>query len=211
MPRLDGSLSVNEARPGNHRAPIENRLASRKNEGRDERMQPSFTIGRIAGIKVSFNWSWLIIFGLIVWSLESSVFPAQDPGLSRATYVIMALIAAFVFFASLLMHELGHSIVARRNGMEIEGITLWLFGGVAQFKEMFRSPGAEFRIGRDRIRVRWPVTARADVQRSRSGPGRLDLRHQPPGDLRDGERVTDQLHLRPRQPPKGRRKSDAYS
>lgn len=110
-------------------------------------MHHNFTIGRIAGIRISFNWSWLIVFALIVWSLESNVFPAQDPGLSTSTYVIMALIAAIVFFASILLHELGHSIVARRNGMEIEGITLWLFGGVAQFKDSFKSPGAEFRIG----------------------------------------------------------------
>jgi Zn-dependent protease/predicted transcriptional regulator len=110
-------------------------------------MRPNVTIGRIAGIRISFNWSWLIVFALIVWSLESNIFPAQDPGLSKTTYVIMAMVAAIVFFVSILLHELGHAIVARRNGMEIEGITLWLFGGVAQFKEMFRSPGAEFRIG----------------------------------------------------------------
>ncbi|MGD0273148.1 MAG: site-2 protease family protein [Gaiellaceae bacterium] len=110
-------------------------------------MHPNFTIGRIAGIRISFNWSWLIVFALIVWSLEANIFPAQDPGLSTTTYVIMAVVAAIVFFGSILLHELGHSIVARRNGMEIEGITLWLFGGVAQFKEMFRSPGSEFRIG----------------------------------------------------------------
>jgi Zn-dependent protease len=58
----------------------------------------------------------------------------------------MALAAAVVFFASLLLHELGHAIQARREGMEIEGITLWLFGGVAKFRGMFRSAGAEFRI-----------------------------------------------------------------
>ena len=110
-------------------------------------MHPNFTLGRIAGIRISFNWSWLIVFALIVWSLESYVFPAQDPGLSTTTYVIMAVIAAIVFFVSILLHEIGHSIVARRNGMEIEGITLWLFGGVSQFKEMFKSPGSEFRIG----------------------------------------------------------------
>ena len=110
-------------------------------------MNPNFTIGRIAGIRISFNWSWLIVFALLVWIWSTSVFPSQNPGLSRATYVIMSVIAAIVFFLSILLHEIGHSIVARRNGMEIEGITLWLFGGVAQFKEMFKSPGAEFRIG----------------------------------------------------------------
>jgi Zn-dependent protease/CBS domain-containing protein len=110
-------------------------------------MHPSFTIGRIAGIRVSFNWSWLIVFGLIIWSLTASVFPSQDPGLSTTAYVIMGVIAALVFFLSILLHEIGHSIVARRNGMKVEGITLWLFGGVSQFRDMFKSPGAEFRIG----------------------------------------------------------------
>ncbi|MGC9974622.1 MAG: site-2 protease family protein [Gaiellaceae bacterium] len=110
-------------------------------------MNPNFTIGRIAGIRISFNWSWLIVFALVVWFLTTSVFPSQDPHLSTSTYVIMSVIAAIVFFLSIILHEVGHSIVARRNGMEIEGITLWLFGGVSQFKDMFESPGAEFRIG----------------------------------------------------------------
>jgi len=110
-------------------------------------MKSNFTIGRIAGIRISINWSWLIVFALVAWSLADSVFPSQNPGLSTATYVIMGVTAAIVFFLSILLHEIGHSLVARRNGMEIEGITLWLFGGVAQFKEMFKSPGAEFRIG----------------------------------------------------------------
>ena len=109
-------------------------------------MNPSFTIARIAGIRISVNWSWLIVFALIVWTLESAVFPESNPGLSTATYVAMAVVAAFLFFASLLLHELGHALQARREGMEIDGITLWLFGGIARFKGMFPSAGAELRI-----------------------------------------------------------------
>ena len=109
-------------------------------------MNPTLTIGRIAGIRISVNWSWLIVFALIVWSLEAAVFPAQNPGLSQGTYVAMAFVAAFLFFASLLLHELGHALQARREQMEIEDITLWLFGGVARFKGMFETAGAEFRI-----------------------------------------------------------------
>src|SRR5918999_3441085 len=82
----------------------------------------------------------------ILSSLASAVFPNQNDGLSDATYVAMAIVAALLFFASILLHELGHAIQARREGMEIEGITLWLFGGVAQFRGMFPSAGAEFRI-----------------------------------------------------------------
>jgi Zn-dependent protease/predicted transcriptional regulator len=109
-------------------------------------MNPSFSIGRIAGVKVGLNWSWLIVFALIVWSLSSGVFPSSNPGLSGQTYVVMAVVAAVLFFASLLLHELGHAVQARREGMEIDGITLWLFGGVARFKGQFPSAGAEFRI-----------------------------------------------------------------
>ena len=109
-------------------------------------MNPSFTIARIAGVRIGVNWSWLIVFALIVWTLGVSVFPSQDPHLSGATYAAMAVGAAILFFSSLLLHELGHAFQARREGVEIEGITLWLFGGVASFRGMFPSAGAELRI-----------------------------------------------------------------
>jgi Zn-dependent protease/CBS domain-containing protein len=103
-------------------------------------------LGRIGGVEVRINWSWLVIFALIVWSLADGIFPSQNPGLSRGVHLAMAVVAALLFFASLLLHELGHAWVARREGLEIDGITLWLFGGVSQFKSRFPSPGAEFRI-----------------------------------------------------------------
>jgi Zn-dependent protease len=106
----------------------------------------SLSLGRIAGIRIGVNWSWLIAFALIAWSLAVTVFPSQNPGLSDAAYLAMALVATVLFFVSLLAHELGHAFTARREGMEIEGITLWLFGGVAQFRGMFPSARAEFLI-----------------------------------------------------------------
>jgi Zn-dependent protease/CBS domain-containing protein len=109
-------------------------------------VNPSFELGRVAGIRIGINWSWLVVFALIVWSLDTAIFPARTPGLSDGTYLAMALAAAVIFFGSLLAHELGHAVQARREGMEIEGITLWLFGGVARFKGMFPSAGAELRI-----------------------------------------------------------------
>ncbi len=109
-------------------------------------MNATFSLGRIAGIKVGLNWSWLVVFALITWSLSEAVFPSQNPGLADGTYLAMAVVAAVLFFTSLLLHELGHAIQARREGMEIDGITLWLFGGVASFKGSFPSAGAEFRI-----------------------------------------------------------------
>jgi len=109
-------------------------------------VRDSITIGRIAGISVGVNWSWLIVFALIAWTLAVSIFPSTNPGLGDGAYIAMALVAALLFFTSLLLHEYGHALQARRDGMEIEGITLWLFGGVAKFKGMFPSAGAEFRI-----------------------------------------------------------------
>jgi Zn-dependent protease/CBS domain-containing protein len=106
----------------------------------------SFTLGRIAGIRIGVNWSWLVVFALIVWTLASGIFPETNPGLGDRTYAAMAVVAAVLFFASLVLHEYGHALTAQREGMEIEGITLWLFGGVARFKGMFPSAGAEFRI-----------------------------------------------------------------
>jgi len=109
-------------------------------------MKSTFTLGRLAGVEVGFNWSWLIVVALIGWSLAEAVFPDSTPGLASTTYVIMAAIAVPAFFACLLLHELGHATQAQREGMEIDGITLWVFGGVARFRGMFPSAGAEFRI-----------------------------------------------------------------
>lgn len=109
-------------------------------------MSSSITLGRIAGIRIGIHWSWLVVFGLITWSLATAVFPDQNPGLGDGTYVAMAVVAAALFFTSVLLHELGHALQARREGMEIDGITLWLFGGVAQFRGMFPTAGSEFRI-----------------------------------------------------------------
>jgi Zn-dependent protease len=109
-------------------------------------MRSTFTLGRIAGIEVGLNWTWLAVFALIVWSLSQGVFPAQVPGQGPATYLIMGLIAAALYFLSILLHELGHAVQARRDGMRVEGITLWLFGGVARFGGMFPSADAELRV-----------------------------------------------------------------
>ncbi len=109
-------------------------------------MNSSFRLGRVAGIEIGVNWSWLIVFGLITWSLATAIFPNANPGLGHGTYVGMAVVAALLFFLSILLHELGHAVQAQREGIEIVGITLWLFGGVAKFRGMFPSAGTEFRI-----------------------------------------------------------------
>jgi Zn-dependent protease/CBS domain-containing protein len=109
-------------------------------------MDGNLRIGRFGGIEVRLHWSLLAVFALIVWSLTDGVFPSQNPGLSDGTYLAMGIVAAVLFLASILLHELGHSWVARHEGLDVDSITLWLFGGVSQLKDRFASAGPEFRV-----------------------------------------------------------------
>jgi len=116
--------------------------AKRKSQG----MNGNLTVGRFGGVELRLNWSLLAVVALIVWSLTDGVFPSQNPGLSHNTYLGMAVVASLLFLASIALHELGHSWVARREGIEVDSITLWLFGGVSQLNGRFKSPGEEFRV-----------------------------------------------------------------
>jgi Zn-dependent protease/CBS domain-containing protein len=98
---------------------------------------------RLLGIPISLDASWLIILVLIVWSLVI-LFRAVVPGLPPVEYWTMGAIAALSFFACILLHELGHAVVARARGMPIRGITLFLFGGVAEMEGEPPSAGSEF-------------------------------------------------------------------
>ena len=109
-------------------------------------MRNTYSLGRVAGIEIGLNWSVLGLLALLMWTLATSIFPDTNPGLADNAYFAMAVAASLGFFASILLHELGHALRARREGMRIDGITLWLFGGVARFRGMFPSAGAEFRI-----------------------------------------------------------------
>ncbi|HEU5001412.1 MAG TPA: site-2 protease family protein [Actinomycetota bacterium] len=104
------------------------------------------TVLRVRGIPIDISWSWVPIVVFLVWSLQTRIFPENFPGLSSGAYLVMAVVAALALFASVVLHELGHALRALREGMQIDGITLWLFGGVARFVGMFPSPGAELRI-----------------------------------------------------------------
>jgi Zn-dependent protease/CBS domain-containing protein len=106
----------------------------------------TFSLGRIAGIRIGVNISVLVIVLIIAGGLALGRFPLELPGRSTLAYVAAGLAAALAFLVSLLGHELAHALVARRNGIEVEGITLWLLGGVARLKGGARGPGAEFRI-----------------------------------------------------------------
>src|ERR1700754_58424 len=109
-------------------------------------MTSTFRLGRIAGIEIGVNWSWLLVVALVVWSLAAGVFPATNPGLTDGAYLAMAIVASILFFASILLHELGHALEARRCGIAIGGITLWVFGGVASLRGEPPSAGAELRM-----------------------------------------------------------------
>jgi len=109
-------------------------------------MTSSFRLGRVAGIEISAHWSWLLVVTLILWSLTDGVFPETNPGLSDGSYFAMALAATLLFFVSLTLHELGHAVEAKREGIAIDGITLWVFGGVARISGQFPSAGAELRV-----------------------------------------------------------------
>ena len=109
-------------------------------------MGAGFRLGRIAGVEIRLNWSLLVIFWLIVLSLAMVVFPESVPSQPAWSDWLLALIATVLFYASLLAHELAHAIVARRKGVAVEGITLWLFGGVAQLHGEVATPGDEMRI-----------------------------------------------------------------
>ncbi len=95
-------------------------------------MNENISLGRIAGIHVGFNWSLLAVVGLIAWSLAAGFFPVEVPGRATGWYWLAGVVAAVVFVASLLAHELAHSVVAQRSGVRVDGITLWLFGGVSR-------------------------------------------------------------------------------
>lgn len=109
-------------------------------------MESTFKLFRVRGIEIGVNWSWLFIFVLVAWSLGAAVLPQSHPGLESEVYIGMGIVAAILFFTSILLHELGHAFQALKEGMQIDGITLWLLGGVARFRSMFPSAGAEFRI-----------------------------------------------------------------
>jgi Zn-dependent protease len=109
-------------------------------------MNDTFRLGRIVGVRVGVNWTVLVVFTLLAYGLAAERLPQSYKGLHPVVYVLGGLFTAAAFLASLLAHELAHAIVARRNGLTVEGITLWLLGGVARFEGEPESPGAELRI-----------------------------------------------------------------
>jgi Zn-dependent protease/CBS domain-containing protein len=109
-------------------------------------MEANLKLGRIWGIPIGLHVSWFLVFGLVTWSLASGYFPQEYPDLPTLSYWLLGAVTSFLFFGSVLVHELGHAFLALRNQIPVRGITLFIFGGVAQITQEPRSPGAEFRI-----------------------------------------------------------------
>ena len=109
-------------------------------------MSSRLKIGTIWGIPIGLHPSWFLIFGLATWSLASGYFPQAYPQIPNTLHWVLGVITSLLFFGSVLAHELGHAYLALRNQIPVKGITLFIFGGVAQIAQEPRSPGAEFRI-----------------------------------------------------------------
>jgi Zn-dependent protease/predicted transcriptional regulator len=100
----------------------------------------------LAGIRIILDYSWFLIFFLVALSLSTGYLPQESPGASAFAYWAAGLVATLAFFLSILFHELAHSLVARRAGIQIPSITLFLFGGVSRLSEEARDPKTDFQI-----------------------------------------------------------------
>lgn len=106
----------------------------------------NFRLGSVFGIEIDLHYTWFIILGLLVWGLSTGFFPVYYPEFSTATAWILGAVSAVLLFASVLLHELSHSIVAKKSKMKVSKITLFFFGGVAQISEGGLTPKKEFRM-----------------------------------------------------------------
>ena len=104
----------------------------------------SLPLMRVFGIRIGVNYSWFLILFVVIFVLWDSLSETLDA--SDTTVYVVAVVAAASFFASILLHELGHALAARREGIAVEGIDLFLFGGVMKMSRETDSPGAEFRV-----------------------------------------------------------------
>ncbi|UCF09533.1 MAG: site-2 protease family protein [Candidatus Bipolaricaulota bacterium] len=102
------------------------------------------TLFRLLGFEVKLDLSWLLLAALITWSLARSLFPVSVPGQPDAVYWAMGFAGALGLFASIVVHEFSHSLVARRRGLPMKGITLFIFGGVAEMGDEPASARTEF-------------------------------------------------------------------
>src|SRR5216683_2258820 len=104
----------------------------------------SLHLGRVHGIDIAINWSWLIIFVLFTWSLAQFFYPSLYPGWSTTTLWVVAAISSVLLFCSVLIHELSHSFVAQAEGIPVSSIILFVFGGVSNIRREPPTARGEF-------------------------------------------------------------------
>src|ERR687892_1199471 len=104
------------------------------------------TLFRVWGIRIAVDFSWFFVLFLVILWLSGFYRSVLDTSTDALGPYLLALISALLFFASILLHELGHAMVAMRKGIGIADITLWMFGGVARLQRDSDSPGTEFKI-----------------------------------------------------------------
>ena len=109
-------------------------------------MRTHLRLGRLIGVPIGINWGVLLVSVLLAFSLAEASLPAVAPDHPTSAYWFAAIVGVVAFLVSLVGHELGHSYIAKRNGVNVVEITLWLFGGVAKLEGDADDPGAEFRI-----------------------------------------------------------------
>src|SRR5260370_25527883 len=106
-------------------------------------MASSIRLGRIFGIEIGINWSLVFVFALSSWIVATQVLPLDVPGQPALSYWVAGVVGSVAFYACLLAHELAHALVARRKGVKVGGITLWLFRGVSKLDSEPKSAGDE--------------------------------------------------------------------
>jgi Zn-dependent protease/CBS domain-containing protein len=109
-------------------------------------MGNSFRVARIAGISIEIHPSWLLILGFLAWSLSEGLYPDRYEGWSRAAYWATGIASSLLLFVTVMIHELAHALVAKRRGLEVPRITLFIFGGMSHLQRQPSSAGEEFQI-----------------------------------------------------------------
>ncbi|MFH0777033.1 MAG: site-2 protease family protein, partial [Candidatus Eisenbacteria bacterium] len=109
-------------------------------------MRRGFDLFTIGGIRISINYTWFVVLGLVIWTLGVGYFPANYPGLGTPTVWVISVAGALLLFISVLLHELSHSFVANRLGLGIRGITLFIFGGIAHLGKEPDDPNTEIKV-----------------------------------------------------------------
>ena len=120
-------------------------------------LSTGLVIGRVRGIEIRIHLSWLLIFALLAWTLSSDVFGDLRPRWSEQARWAVGIGTTLAFFASVLIHELSHAVVAQRYGMQVPSITLFIFGGVSNLSGEMKSAGQEVRVAIAGPLVSWSL------------------------------------------------------